>query len=312
MFSKSSSNLIKRFLPFRWPSTNIGAGAIASAFILMMLYACNSGDAPEVIESSTQPESDVAKEVKPNDDEESVYYMLPSALQIAHIFRKSGLKYYPDVTNDPGNWSKYISETSKLQNLGVYSADLCYVALNKQTQEELSCLKAMMDLSGDMGFSSVFSAAFVDRFERNIANEDSMIVILAQLQERLDFYLQDAEMEDKSTIIFSGAWVESIYISLAGYRVEGDETGLSVRVHEQLYILKGLISKLDAVWEPDEDVKTLISELKTLLVIVEGFSFMKDVAKKEHVDVSKLTISEMELKELMNKVDEIRAKIVNG
>jgi len=281
-------------------------------FIVSFFLACSEENADTATDESIPPENETVEEVETSDEEESVYYMLPSALQIAHIFRKSGLKYYPNVINDPKNVSNYISETSKLQNLGVFSADLCYVALNKQNQEELSCLKAMMDLSSEMGFSSVFSGAFVDRFEKNIGNEDSMIVILAQLQERLDYYLQEAEAEDKSTIIFSGAWVESIYLSLSGYRVEGAESAMTVRIHEQLYILKGLINKLEAVWEPDEELEALITELKELLTIVEAFSFIKDVDKKEHVQLSEISIDENELKQLMTKVDEIRAEITNN
>ena len=302
MITNYSSNLAKQFSSL----------FIASVFISTIMMSCDSGDYPENIEDTDEP-AGKTEEVKSGKPEESVYYMLPSALQIAHIFKKSGLKYYPDVTNDPNNVNIYVSETSKLQNLGVYSADLCYVALNKQTQEELRYLKAMMDMSRDMGFSSVFSSgAFMDRFERNISNEDSMIVILAELQERLDYYLQDAEMEDKSTVIFSGAWIESIYISLAGYRVEGDKSGLTVRIHEQLYILASLISKLEAVWEPEEDIKVLTAELKELQGIIENFAFMENVNKKKHVSLEEVSLSEKELEELVKKVEAIRANVTKG
>ncbi|MBL4754907.1 MAG: hypothetical protein JKY52_15085 [Flavobacteriales bacterium] len=278
---------------------------------LICFSSCNNGTEPVTEADSNNIDVEKVK-AKPEAKEEFVYYMLPSALQIAHIFRKSGLKYYPNVINDPNNVSKYVSETSKLQNIGVFSADLCYAALNQQTQEELNCLKAMMDLSGEMGFSSVFTGAFVDRFEKNIAHEDSMISILTELQKRLDYYLQDAEMNDQSIIIFSGAWVESIYLSLAGYRAEGDVSGLSVRIQEQLYILKGLISKLNDVWEPDEQVKALTSDLEALLTIVEDLSFITNVDPKEQVSVSEVAISDEEIKLILKTVDKIRATVVNG
>ncbi len=286
--------------------------------IVMMattFFACNSVEHKDISEDI--PKANVVeakKDVKASQSEEIVaYYMLPSALQIAHIYRKSGLKYYPGLTSATSNADKYATETSKLQNLGVYSADLCYVALNKQTQEQLHYLKAMMDMSSDLGFSSIFSSgAFVDRFERNITNEDSMMIILSELQERLDYYLEDAEMSDKSTIIFSGAWIESIHLSLSGFRMEGDESGASVRIHEQMNILSSLIAKLEKVWEPNQEIISLIGDLKSLRTTIENFDFMKDVDKKKHVLIKNVSLSKEELDQLAEKVKEIRTRIING
>ncbi|HHZ66187.1 MAG TPA: hypothetical protein EYN51_11945 [Flavobacteriales bacterium] len=287
---------------------------LLAVMMLTTFIACNSGDSQErygdIIETEIE---EVEKEVKTDQTEETVFYMLPSALQIAHIYRKSGLKYFPNLTSEIKNVDKYVTETSKLQNLGVYSADLCYVALNKQTQEQLYYLKAMMDMSGDLGFSSVFSSgAFVDRFENNMESEDSMIVILSQLQQRLDYYLEDGEMEDKSTIIFSGAWIESIYVSLTGFRMEGEGSGASIRIHEQLNILSSLIGKLEKVWQPDDKITGMIEDLKAMRTMVESFDFMEEVDKESHVLLKNVTMSEKELDQLEESVREIRTKIING
>jgi len=292
------------------PASLIFPIAIGIAFISVFFIACNSGDTESLEESG---QSEAVEEVKADDTEEAVYYMLPSPLQIAHIFRQSGLKYIPDLANDPKNVIKYISETSRLQNLGVYSADLCYMALNEQTQQEILYLKAVIDLSNDLGFSSIFSSGgFVARFEQNVSSKDSMVMMLSELQERMDFYLQDAELEDKSTIIFSGAWIESIYLSLSGYKLEKEESGLSVRIYEQLYILSSLVKKMEAVWEPNEEVKAVIADLNALQDIVENFAFMKDVDKQERVSVKDVSISDEELDQLATKVEEMRTKIING
>jgi len=282
---------------------------IVFSLITTMFYACTEGEL-EVEEGTVPQYSEVEK--APQIDDDAVYYMLPSALQIARIFKRSGLKYYANVINDPRNTSLYISDSKKLQNIGVYSADLCYLALNKQAQEERRCLKAMMDLSTDMGYGSIFPASFLERFEKNISNEDSMISILAQLQERLDYYLQDAEKGDQSIIIFSGAWLESVYISLSGYRLEGDKNGLSVRVSEQLVILKALISNLENIYNPTDDVKTITSELKELLLFIKGLTFINDMDVKEQTSINKVPISETELKELMDKIDSLRAKVISA
>ncbi|PCH96260.1 MAG: hypothetical protein COB85_03725 [Bacteroidetes bacterium] len=282
------------------------------AIVVTLLVSCNLEEHDEMSGEIIESEA-VEKKNEVDQPEESVYYMLPSALQIAHIYRKSGLKYFPNLTSETRNVDKYVTETSKLQNLGVYSADLCYVSLNKQSQEQLHYLKAMMDMSTDLGFSSIFSSgAFVARFEQNMENEDSMIVILSQLQERLDYYLQDAEMEDKSTIIFSGAWIESIYVSLSGFRMEGEGTGASIRIHEQLNILASLIGMLEKVYEPDASIITLMEDLKGMKLMVENFGFMKDVDRDKHVQLKNVSMTDEELDQLQDKLRKIRTKIING
>ncbi|MBL4657012.1 MAG: hypothetical protein JKX73_03365 [Flavobacteriales bacterium] len=286
--------------------------ALMMAVTTITFFSCSSPDAAETEESVEAGQTDLAKE-KPKPKEEKAYYMLPSPLQIAHIYRKAGLKYFPDVANDPKNVNGLVSETSKLQNLGVYTADLCWVALNKQTQEELTYLKVMMDIAGDIGLGSIFSlGAFMDRFERNVAIEDSMVVILAELQERMDFYMQEAEMDDKSTIIFSGAWIESMYISLVTYRMEGSESTLSMRIQEQLHILEGLISKLEDVYEPVDEIKLLVADLNALHFLINGFEMMKTANKEQQVKVSEISLTDLELDQLTNKVTEIRTRIING
>lgn len=280
---------------------------------MMMLYSCANQDETNDDEQIRTAESGYDELDRNSKSEEDIYYMLPSALQIAHIYRKSGLKYFPDISNDTRNSSLYVSETSKLQNLGVFSADLCWAALNKQTQEELTYLSAMMEISNDLGMGSVFSSgAFVDRFEANVSNEDSMIIILSELQERMDFYLQEAEMEDKSTVIFSGAWIESIYISLAAYKIEGKESALSMRIHEQVNILEGLIAKLEQVYEPDQEIKLLISDLNALHFLVSNFTMMKKADKEEQVLVADVPMTDLEIDQLAMKVEEIRKRITNN
>ena len=56
----------------------------------------------------------------------TISYTLPSPLQVASIFKKSGLKYKAGVTNSLKDPSKYTTNLSKAINLGVYSADLSY------------------------------------------------------------------------------------------------------------------------------------------------------------------------------------------
>ena len=89
----------------------------------MLIVAC-SNETPKDENLTTTTTVDSSN----TDSEESpeVSYSLPSPLQIASIFKKSGLKYKDGITSSLKDPSKYTTNLSKALNLGVYSADLSY------------------------------------------------------------------------------------------------------------------------------------------------------------------------------------------
>ena len=97
----------------------------------MLLASCGNETSKEdsVTEADTVATETATVEV------EDVSYSLPSPLQIASIFKKSGLKYKDGITSTLKDPSKYTTNLSKALNLGIYSADLSYTVLNKQNQE---------------------------------------------------------------------------------------------------------------------------------------------------------------------------------
>ncbi|MFH1322000.1 MAG: hypothetical protein ABII90_15280 [Bacteroidota bacterium] len=282
-------------------------------FIFGIFIACNSGNLPEEKEdlqiSAEEVETEEA-ETEETTDEREFSYLLPSTLQIAAIFKKSGLKYISDITNDHRSVSKYTTNFSKLLNLGVYSADLCYVTLNKQAQQKIHYLKTINNLADDLGFSSILaSKSLLIRFEQNEENEDSMYTLLSEFQENLDIYLEDNEQEENAVIIFSGGWVESVYLGVVACKDDVNER-LNMRIKEQLSILNNLIKNLEFYKNKNDEIEGLINDLSSLKEMVENLAFMQDAGKEE--GISKTSISDEELSKLASKIVEIRTKIIAG
>ena len=118
---------------------------------------------------------------------ETTSYSLPSPLQIASIFKKSGLKYKNDLTSQLTDPAKYNTNLSKSINLGVYSGDLSYCVLNKQSQEAMKYMKLCHKLADNLGMGSVFEQANLSkRFEKNLENEDSLAYIIAEPKPDVD------------------------------------------------------------------------------------------------------------------------------
>lgn len=271
------------------------------------LIACNSTEQTEEVPGVDSVSAATAEQ--PAEDEDSVTVVLPSPLQIASIFKKSGLTYLDGVANDIANIDKYSSLNKKAMNLGVYSADLAYCVLNKQTQKAMDYMKTVKTLGTQMGMSSVFeNNTLVDRFQKNLNNEDSLAYVIADLQMETDMYLEQNDLMRLSPVMFTGAWVEAVYLGAKVHEMK-KTTNVSHKIVEQMIILEKILAVLKK-HETDPEVK----ELSTSLTTVNNWYMNLPAVKSalENQEETQIKLSDAELKELTGKIVELRNKIVNG
>jgi hypothetical protein len=273
----------------------------------LMLSACGS-ETPK--EGAVAAPLEDSTEIAIESNESS--YLLPSPLQIASIFKKSGLKYKEGVTSSFKNPEKYTTNLSKALNLGVYSADLSYSVLNKQSQEAMNFIKLSKTLSENLGISSVFDQGNLSkRFEKNIGNEDSLAYIIAELQMFTDMYLDENDQQYISSIVFAGAWVESMHIGANVLGKEKDQS-LNLKLSEQMTILKIIIGSLKSYEKKDAAISGIISDLEGLKSIYDALPSIKNANQKDENDETVIALTNEEVSALTTKIEELRNKIING
>lgn len=253
---------------------------------------------------------DVSMEVSDmdNPDENGFLYMLPSPLQIASIFRRSGLEYIPNLTNNPENISNYNTKFIQKLNFGVYATDLAYAALNEKNQDCIDYVKALGDLSESLWMTNVFGTVnILNRFEKNMGNNDSLGYIIADFQMELDAYLEENGLSTNSLIIFTGAWIESMYVAFKSIENKSNPQLLG-RLIEQKKIADNLIEILEKE-ESSEDMQTLIGHLKTINGHFASYD-VEDVQSEE--DLEDLTMSKDAIAKVMTDINAARSYIVNG
>lgn len=287
-----------------------------SIFTLLMAVAvfftaCSSGE--EKAEGN-QPsekfdyEAEQAEEAAADEEEETTYF-LPSALQIGSVFQRSGLKYSEGIVNPPNNVSKYDSKTSKLLNFGTYSADLAYCVLNGQNQVAMNQLRSLQQLASGIGMESIFnSEALFSKFEKNMGNQDSIIDVMVQIQENVDMFVDDNNMQSMANIIFAGAWIEGMYI---GVKAASDESEKKItsRLVEQMIILDNLIMALDDVDNKTDDLNTIHNGLKDLQTYFQNIPAIKS---GEKVNFKEMELSMEDLKNIADKIVSLRKMIVKA
>ena len=269
------------------------------AISLFVFFSCGSDNQNDsntsVQDTSSTTSTDTTSPVH------DFFYSLPSPLVMAKVFKKTGLKYVDGVANSPDNVGKYSSVHSKTLNLGVYSADLAYMILNKQPQLASKYMESVKRLSDELGMSSLFdSEDYLLRFKNNIDNEDSLINVVCQLKSEMDVFMKDNEKEKQTLMIFIGAWIENMYIATQLTK-EANKEKVAMRVAEQKYILNSLMN-VSANFQGDAEFKDLyhkLSELKSLFdnLTVQG-------------DEEKLVIDELQLKAITEKTRDLRKEIV--
>jgi hypothetical protein len=238
---------------------------------------------------------------------------LPSALQIAYVFKKSGAGFVPSLLNDKASTNKYnTSNYKRAVNFGIYSADLAYCLFNKKYQESKEYLKSCKDMGTYLGLNSAFeSDNMAQRFDKNIANEDSVIKIVSSVQLKTDVMFEQNKQKHITVIAFTGAWTESMYIALEVYAKDKNKKVLGSLL-EQLLLSETIIKALKSHESSEKEMATLIAEVEKINKEFNAIAAVKSaIEKDEEMDFNTITVTDSELKTISESVKSLRSSMIN-
>ena len=225
--------------------------------------------------------------------------MPPSPIQIASILKKANMNYEEGLTNKVSNSKQYSTKFKQTINFGVYACDLAYCVTNDKFAEASKYLKVSKEMASKIGMESIFlSDNLVERFEKNVGNQDSVMSILFDIQIMTDDYIQDNELTDLSVIYFTGAWVEGLNIGTHTILGNNDHK-ISVLLSEQMTIARSLIRGLRAVENQTDDLIDLTDHIEEVVDAYHNLWSVKQEGENiEYLDVElkheeAISISEM-------------------
>lgn len=245
-------------------------------------------------------------------------FSIPSPMQTAMLIQGTGAQFDKSILNTKDNMNQYGTDFSKALNLGIFGADLGYVSMYNKSQEALSYLAAVKKLSDDLGLAGAFDNQTMERFKGNLANKDSLMVLVGVAYRAGDAFLKKYDKLDISGLILTGGWIESLNFSLSVYKTKPNED-IKKRVADQKQALSSVV-KLLSQFEAKIGFGDLVNDLRDLNKIYESVKF-NYVYEKPETDVaakstslnchSDVTISDATLKQISEKIEQIRKKIVN-
>ena len=222
------------------------------------------------------------------------------------------------MLNVPSNVTKYSTNFKKAINLGVFGADLGYVTLYEQTQDAISYLTAIKSIGDDLGVSSAFDMELVSRFEKNIGNQDSLLVLVSDAYKSSDRYLKNNQQNDVGGLILAGGWIESLYFATNAAEMTGNEDVIK-RIGEQKATLSNLIKLLTPFYSKPEFTSLVdqLIELDDLFAAIEiTYTYVKPTVDAQNKTTTINSTTEVkftndQLKAITAKTLEIRSELIN-
>lgn len=272
---------------------------------LVFLSACGGKETEK-----ENVDTKVIAETKNNFNSEEYDFVLPQPISLAKAFQASGLSYVSGLTNPIENKKNYNNKVKQLINLGVYSTDLAYCAINEKPQEAREYLTTIQELGNAVGLKPVFSdKKIIEKFDQNLNNMEAIEDLIYDIQERSEEYIQDNDIRYLAVVEFSGSWTEGMYLGVKDIEAKkSSNANLSVTVIDQMNLLKNIIKGIKTYPTSDQTLNEVIDRLNAIQELYNNFESVKTAASSKTFVSPKL--SDAEFKQLAAKIIELRNYIV--
>ncbi len=254
--------------------------ALVAAFATsIILFSCGGDKKAE----NAGEEVAVAQDTTPIDEVATFRFSytianLPSPMIIFDEFSKSNLPVDVNLLNPTSNVKNYTTTTKQAFNYGVYGVDLAYLVINERNTDIYNYYSASKYLAEDLNLGETFKK-FVDRFDSNSENRDSLTKVIDEAYGATDAYLRSNERLETASQILAGSWLECQYITVQLLKnVTRSESNdiLFQRVWEQRLYLDN-ISKVMGEFTKNPDMASIKADFDSLLEIYKEPSDAKAI-----------------------------------
>ena len=183
-------------------------------FFCFLLFISFSSCGPSSSNDQSNAEEFRAAEDALENEIEDLVYNIPSPTEIPYLLQATGAEYNASLLNPRSRSDQYATSNEKTAvNLGVYTADVGYLASYDKTQEAIDYLNTCRSLGQNIDVIGSFDIQLLERFEANIANKDSLARLLDESVKNTEAFLQGEDRRRLAALVIAGSFVEGLYIS---------------------------------------------------------------------------------------------------
>lgn len=265
--------------------------SILVVIALLVMVSCKGG-----VKTQNQDEmsaDSLNKELLASDIQE-VMYPLPAPFEMTQMLNDIGATYTSKNLNPPNKVEKYVTEQDKAINLGVYAADLAYVATFQQQQDVQTYLNSIKTLADQLGVTYDYARFMSDEYKAKFENKDSLTKIVTNTIYETYQFLEQNSNPDLAVDMVAGVWIELMYIATNISEDSYNFSGLVDIISKQKSSYEKVMSLL-AARNSNPDIKTLETKLQVL---------------KPVYDKVESGLSEADYKLILNTIKEVRNSLI--
>lgn len=272
---------------------------LSLSVITLLFTSCGGGADHENIDHTDSTEV-VVKDTTPVTVSDTTKFKfdfalanIPSPATSMQEISKWHAGYDNSILNDVKNSSKYTTEFQKAINIGVYNIDMCYAMASDKGEDVLKYMKNVVTMSDALGLKGAVNAMIGKRAENNMGNKDSLFKILDDIFVKSDDFLRTNDRVFTAASIFTGGWLESLYItSEIGIKTADAEVRAKVcnLLWEQRFHLGNIINMLND-YKDKKEAAQLINDLKPIHEEISAVKQPKELTDEKFKSISSKIIA---------------------
>lgn len=269
----------------------------------LLLASCAS-DTIQEDKSSPEITSEIVKDttkVTVDDDTKFKFDFalanIPSPAESINELSKWEVNYDNSFLNDTKKAKSYTTEFSRAVNLGIYNIDMAYAIVHEQGADVLKYMKTVLITSDALGLKGAIDQMVGKRAEQNIAVKDSLLRILDEILIKSDDYLRTNERLYTAALVFTGSWMENLYLTCK--LAESAPDSIKTRAYRHLWEQRFHLNNLIIMMEDYKDKKEAMDLNEDFKVIHKEIN---DVKNWEDIDADKFKSISEKIYALRNKM----------
>lgn len=243
----------------------------------------------------------------------------PRPSEIPYLVMSTGADYNQTLINTRENVDAYLAQPDKAAlNLGIYAADMGYLASYDKTQESIDYFSSCRRIGDELGIIQGFDPEMVKKVETSIGNKDSLTAALDKAIDKASTYMNQGHNSKIGALIITGSFVESLY--LATGIVKTYPKNAFADPNQGMASLTGIISvilKQDKAVGEVNSMLTKVDQSEAVTQLIKDFADLQaaydqmaplreQIARGD----SKLTYNDQTLAGITKTIEKVRAGIV--
>jgi len=177
---------------------------------ILFIFSCKGGQENQ-IDNDVDPQEITSIALQ---KAKTIYYSLPTPIETAMVLENTNVEFNDQFLLPIKNVDFYETSYKQAIALGIYISDLSYCSMYSQNQEAIEYLSTSKKLIQKLGLIDVITDSVIQQIENNIGDKTDILNIISEQYLQVNAYLDENNMNNISTLIILGGYIESLHIAV--------------------------------------------------------------------------------------------------